>query len=80
MKRSKAVEIYADGYQLDQWACDEPEGSNSGDEHLMEYEDEYYLIVTDSDDVVSGSKINLKEQEEEGGFIWDLIQEFEKRK
>jgi hypothetical protein len=77
------TDIKADGEILDSWVVDASQTeSNSGEEHLVVFDGEYYVIETNWDDVVvGGQKINFGELEKEGqSFIVDKIQEYENRK
>lgn len=82
MNKYSPKEILEQGNLLDDWACDIGENgmeSNAGKEHLIEFDNEYFIIITSiySGKILGWHKIKKDIEIQEGGFIAKLIQEYE---
>jgi len=82
MKKKLREEIWKDGNSLINYPIDSDMNgkleSNGSVQHVVEFNGEYYYVQTSwQEEVGRVSKIDRKEELEEGGFVADAIKNFE---
>lgn len=83
MNKYKPREILEQGIILGFWACDVGQygtESSAGKEHLIEFNKEYFIIITSvySGKILKWQKVDREAEIKENGFIGKYIREYEK--
>ena len=84
MKHYKPREILEKGNIIDHWACDVGDNgmeSNAGKEHLIEFNNEYFTIITSiySGNILGWHKLDKENELKEGDFVADLIKQIKNK-